>query len=302
MKALEFIVDKAGVRLDKYVSQQCEDVSRSYGQRLIGEGHITVNGKAAKASTMLDVGDRVTVTLPALAPLSLVSEEMPLKIVYEDSDLLIIDKPAGLAVHPGAGRSTHTLVNALLAHCPDLSSNTGSLRPGIVHRLDKDTSGLMVVAKSDVAQASLSSQLKARSVVKRYLALVDDHLSPRQGAIEAPIGRDPRQRKRMAVVNDGKEARTLYHVARYVGDYTFVEVTPETGRTHQIRVHLSAIGHPVVGDAVYGKRSPFLSRQFLHAHVLGFKHPRTGQYVEFRSELPAELEEALESIAASAPR
>ncbi len=299
---LEFTVNGAGIRLDRYISQHYGELSRSYAQQLIKEGWVTVNERVVKASTRLEIGDRVRVELPPAETISLVPEEMELKIVYEDDDLLVIDKPAGLAVHPGAGRSSHTLVNALLAHCPDLAGIKSSLRPGIVHRLDKDTSGLMMVAKSDVAQASLSSQLKAHTVLKKYLALVNGRLAPLSGAIEAPIGRDPRQRKRMAVVSEGKEARTVYRVVRYLGDYTLVEVTLETGRTHQIRVHLSAIGHPVVGDAVYGKRTPFLARPFLHAQILGFKHPRTGQYVEFRSELPAELEEALESIATLAAR
>lgn len=299
---LEFTVSEAGVRIDKYVAQHGGEISRSYARKLIDEGHITVNNKLVKASTRLEAGDKVNIELPSPVAISLLPEEMALKIVYEDSDLLVIDKPAGLVVHPGAGHSSHTLVNALLAHCPDLAGIKGSLRPGIVHRLDKDTSGLMMVAKNDLAQASLSSQLKARSVVKKYLALVSGHLSPQQGAIEAPIGRDPSHRQRMAVVSKGREARTLYRVMKYLGDYTLVEVTPETGRTHQIRVHLSAIGHPVVGDSIYGKRSPFLARLFLHASTLGFKHPRTGQYMEFKSELPEELEEALESIAVPAQR
>jgi len=298
---LEFTVSEGSIRLDKYVVQQCGGISRSYAQQLIDEGRVTVNKKVAKASTRLEAGDRVNIELPPPTTVSLMPEEMELKIVYEDDDLLVIDKPAGLAVHPGAGRSSHTLANALLARYPELSSVGGSLRPGIVHRLDKDTSGLMMVAKNDVTQASLSNQLKARSVVKNYLALVTGHLSPQSGAIEAPIGRDPHQRKRMAVVGEGKEARTVYRVIRYMDDYTLVEVILETGRTHQIRVHLSAIGHPVAGDAVYGKRVAFLARPFLHAATLGFVHPRTGQYMEFQSELPEELADVLERVAAPHP-
>ncbi len=298
---LDFIVREGNIRLDKYVVQQRRGISRSYAQRLIEEGRVMVNAKAAKASTKLEAGDEVSIDLPDPAAVSIVPEEMALKIVYEDSDLLVIEKPAGLAVHPGAGRSSHTLVNALLARYPELGNARDSLRPGIVHRLDRDTSGLMMVAKNDMAQASLSGQLKARSVVKKYLALVEGRLSPREGAIEAPIGRDPKHRQRMAVASEGREARTVYRVVRYVGDYTLAEVTLETGRTHQIRVHLAAIGHSVVGDAVYGKRAALLARPFLHAATLGFVHPRTGQYMKFRSELPDELAEALESITTSAP-
>ena len=209
---------------------------------------------------------------------------------------MVVDKPAGIPVHPAPGHPSHTLVNAILAYCPDLAGIGGSLRPGIVHRLDKDTSGLMVVAKSDAAQTSLSHQLKHRTMIKKYLALVCGRLSPKQGAIEAPIGRHPRDRKRMAVVSTGREARTQYQAIEYLDDYTLVQVQPETGRTHQIRVHFSAIGHPLYGDPVYGKKSPLLGRQFLHAHYLGFRLPQNGEFVEFGSELPAELERVLEHI------
>jgi 23S rRNA pseudouridine1911/1915/1917 synthase len=222
---------------------------------------------------------------------------MPLDILYEDDDLLVIDKPAGLTTHPAPGHYAHTLVNAILSRLTDLTDNGDSLRPGIVHRLDKDTSGVMVVAKNRVAQANLVNQFKARSVVKAYLVLVKGHLSPEYGIIEAAIGRDPGNRKRMAVVAGGRESRTQYNVVRYIGDCTLLEVKPETGRTHQIRVHLSAIGYPVVGDAVYGVRSAYLSRQFIHACRLGFKLPSSGEYVEFNSALPPDLEQALENIA-----
>jgi len=292
---VQFTVTRAGVRLDKYIVEECPELSRSYVQRLIGEGYVTVNGRAAKGSLRLNIGDRVTAIIPPPALPSPLPEEIPLTIVYEDDDLLVVDKPAGLAVHPAPGHPSHTLVNAILSHCPDLAIK-GSVRPGIVHRLDKNTSGLMVVAKNDVAQQHLSNQIKARSMVKRYLVLVHGRLSPERGIIEAPIGRDPGNRKRMAVVSTGREARTQYRVIRYLDNYTLLEVTLETGRTHQIRVHLSAIGFPVVADEVYGRKSHILKRQFVHACHLGFRLPSSREYVEFSSKLPLDLEEALEGI------
>lgn len=294
-RKLEFIVTTEGVRLDKYIAQECPELSRSYAQRLISEGYITVNDHAAKGSLKLSIGDKITAVIPPPAPPTPLPEEIPLTIVYEDSDLLVVDKPAGLAVHPAPGHPSHTLVNAILAHCPDLAIG-GSMRPGIVHRLDKNTSGLMVIAKNDAAQQNLSNQIKARSVLKRYIVLVQGRLSPERGIIEAPIGRDPRHRKRMAVVSVGREARTQYRVIRYLDNYTLLEVTLETGRTHQIRVHLSAIGFPVIGDEVYGRRSPHLGRQFVHACHLGFRLPSSGEYVEFSSKLAPDLEEGLKRI------
>ncbi len=290
-----FVVDKPGARLDKYVGEKCPELSRTQAQRLIADGYVTVNGGVAKASLKLGVGDRVDIIIPPAPPSPLSPEAIPLNIIYEDDDLLVIDKPSGLTIHPAPGHPSHTLVNAILSHLADLPDD--SLRPGIVHRLDKDTSGVMVVAKNSLAQANLISQFKAHSVVKAYLVLVKGHLTPENGVIEAPIGRDPRNRKRMAVVTEGREARTEYRVIKYIDNYTLLEVRPETGRTHQIRVHLSAIGYPVVGDKVYGVKSAHLSRQFMHACRLGFKLPSTGKYVEFTSELPSDLEQALEDIA-----
>ena len=300
-KRLEFTVNSTGSRLDRYIAEQCQ-LSRAYAQQLIGEGQITVNGHRSKASHRLAVGEKVTAVIPPPSPISLAPEDIPLKVVYEDSDLIVVDKPAGLLVHPAAGQRTGTLVNALLARCPDLQGIDGSLRPGIVHRLDKNTSGLMVVAKNDAAQMSLSRQIKQRSIRKGYLALVAGHLSPERGAIEAPVGRHPKDRKRMAVVSGGREAWTQYQVIKYLNGYTLLEVMPETGRTHQIRVHLSAVGHPVLGDPVYGKKSPLLGRQFLHAHRLGFRLPSTGEFVEFRAELPPDLEQVLAHLTTEATR
>jgi len=295
-KVYSLVADRAGVRLDKYVGEEYPELSRTHAQKLIAGGYITVNDHVAKAGLKLSVGDRIKIVLPPPAPTPLSPEAIPLDIIYEDDDLLVVDKPAGLTVHPAPGHPSHTLINAILSYFPHLADIGDSLRPGVVHRLDKDTSGVMLVAKNSVAQASLSEQFKTHSVVKAYLVLVKGHLTPANGIIEADIGRDPRNRKRMAVVTRGREARTEYQVVKYIGDYTLLEVRPETGRTHQIRVHLAAIGYPVVGDPVYGVKSPHLSRQFMHASRLGFKLPSSGEYVEFTSQLPPDLEQAMKDI------
>jgi 23S rRNA pseudouridine1911/1915/1917 synthase len=292
----DFIADSPGVRLDKFVGDRCPELSRTHAQKLIAAGSITVNGRPARPSLKLAVGDRVAVSIPPESPFPLSPEAIPLKIVYEDSDLLVVDKPAGLPVHPAPGHPAHTLVNAVLAHLPALAEGDASLRPGIVHRLDKDTSGLIIVAKNRPAHENLSDQFKSRSVSKSYTVLVKGKLAPTSGIIEAAIGRDPRNRQRMAVVSKGREARTEYRVLKYLGDFTLLEIRPQTGRTHQIRVHLAAIGFPVLGDATYGVTSPRLSRQFLHASRLGFSLPSTGRYVEFTSPLPPDLEQALKEI------
>ena len=296
-KAIRLIADRSGVRLDRFISQKCPELSRTYAKKLIEDGHITVNGKTVKASLTLNTGDSLSIRIPPPEPSHLVAENIPLNIVYEDKDLLVVDKPASMTVHPAPGNPKHTLVNAILAHFPDLPDGGDSLRPGIVHRLDKDTSGLMLVAKNRQALNNLANQFKTRSVTKTYLVLVKGHLSPQKGFIEAPIGRDPHNRKRMAVVEKGRDARSEYRVIKYAGDCSLLEVRLETGRTHQIRVHLSAIGYPVVGDVTYGVKSSFVSRQFVHANLLGFKLPSSGEYIEFKSELPPELEQALDKIA-----
>ncbi len=285
-----------GVRLDRFVADKCPELTRTHVQKLIADGFITVNGREAKSSFRLDSGDKVDVIVPPAPPSPLTPEAIPLSIVYEDEDLLVVDKPPGLTVHPAPGHPAHTLINAILSHVPHLAQMGDSLRPGIVHRLDKDTSGLMIVAKNAVAQMNLIEQFRARSVVKAYLVLVKGHLTPEKGIIDAAIGRDARNRKRMAVVREGRPARTQYQIIKYINEYTLLEILPETGRTHQIRVHLAAIGYPVVGDPVYGVKSLYLSRQFLHACRLGFKLPSSGEYVEFKSELPSDLEKALKEI------
>lgn len=294
-KEYSFVVDNPGVRLDKYVGEKCPELSRTHAQKLIAEGKIRVNHRVAKASAKLNINDRVDIIVPPTPTASLSPEAIPLNIIYQDDDLLVIDKPPGLTVYPAPGHPSHTLVNAIIARFPELPGDR--LRPGIVHRLDKDTSGLMVVAKNSLTQQDLASQFKAHLVSKTYLVLVKGHLTPERGAIDAAIGRDPHNRKRMAVVTGGREARTEYQVINYIGKHTLLEVKPKTGRTHQIRVHLAAIGFPVAGDKIYGVKSPFLSRQFLHASRLGFTHPTTHEYVEFTSDLPADLAKALEDKA-----
>ncbi|MFC1911385.1 RluA family pseudouridine synthase [Chloroflexota bacterium] len=298
IKKLQFNPPAADVRLDKYLAQVLPQFSRAYLQRLIEQGCVLVNGLKAKASQRLTRSDRITVELPP-SPGRPLPEPIPLTVIYEDDDTMVIDKPAGLTVHPAPGHSSHTLVNAILAHCPGLTMNNDVMRPGIVHRLDKDTSGLIVIAKSDFAREYLVAQFKNRTVNKGYLVLVKGRLSPEQGVIEAPIGRDLHRRRRMAVIESGKQATTRYQVRKYLDNYTLVEVSPVTGRTHQIRIHLSAIGCPVVGDPTYGIKSAHLDRQFVHAYRLGFRLPSTKQYQAFTSPLPADLEQALEYLSRS---
>jgi 23S rRNA pseudouridine1911/1915/1917 synthase len=290
------IVEVAGIRLDKFVGEKCPALSRTHAQKLITEGFITVNGRVARSSLKLSRGDRVVIIIPPTPPPSLAPEVIPLNIIYEDNDLLVIDKPAGLVVHPAPGHPAHTLANAVLSYLPHLSQDDTSLRPGIVHRLDKDTSGLIIVAKNRLAHENLADQFKSRFVSKVYQVLVKGRLSPEAGIIEASIGRDPYNRQRMAVVTGGREARTEYRVIKYISGNSLLEIKPRTGRTHQIRVHLAAVGHPVLGDVTYGVPHPGLSRQFLHAGRIGFNLPSTGRYVEFSSPLPPDLEQALQEL------
>ena len=293
-----FTADKAGFRLDKFVSENCPGLSRSQAQKLIDEGNVLVNGIAEKASHKTEAGEKIEITVPPPAPTGLLPEAIPVKIIYEDDDLLVIDKPAGLTVHPAPGHPSHTLVNAVLSHLNEIEDDGEVTRPGIVHRLDKDTSGVMLVAKNNVALANLADQFKARTVKKTYITLVKGILRPDKGVIDAPIGRDSGDRKKMAVTGEsrGRAARTNYRVIRYVGKNSLLEIMPETGRTHQIRVHLAAIGYPVFGDITYGKKSAFLNRQFLHAQKIGFNLPATGKWVEFESPLPEDLEQALKEL------
>ena len=291
---LRFTVAAAGERLDRFLASRC-DYSRSHLQRLIDAGAVQVNGTLAKASHKLERGDEVAATLLPPETVPLEPQSIPLHVVADEHDYLVVDKPAGLAVHPAPGHPDGTLVNAVLALCPELQTEAGSLRPGIVHRLDKDTSGLMVVAKHPRAQDRLARQFQERTTTKEYLTLLEGRLEPERGAVDAPIGRDSLRRQRMMVTErGGRAARTGYRVSEYLKRHTYVLAALETGRTHQIRVHFAAIGHPVVGDAVYGHALDWCPRQFLHAHVLGFRRPSDGAAVEYRSELPTELQAALQ--------
>ncbi|GBD29171.1 Ribosomal large subunit pseudouridine synthase D [bacterium HR32] len=288
---------RAGQRLDRYLAAELAGLSRSHVKRLVLEGRVKVGGRPARPSHEVRPGEVVEVELPPPAPPPQpVPEAIPLTVVYEDGDVAVVDKPAGIAVHPGAGRTRGTLVNALLATVGTLS-RLDPLRPGIVHRLDKDTSGLMVVAKTDEAHAALADQIRRRAVQRWYLALVRGQPAWNQRRVEAPIGRHPVHRRRMVVRPGGREATTDFAVRERLGAYTLVEAKLHTGRTHQIRVHARYLGHPVAGDPVYGRRGELgLSRQFLHAWRLAFTHPRTGAPLEFRSPLPEDLREVLDAL------
>ncbi len=298
-RRLSFLLgeEEAGHRVDRVAALLVPDLSRSQVKRLLKAGQITLNGRSVRPSEVVHAGDRLDVAVPPPEPDATLPQDIPLQIVYEDAAVVVVDKPAGLVVHPAPGHPHGTLVNALLARYPELSVG-GALRPGIVHRLDKDTSGLLVVARSDAARQALMAQMKRRAMLKAYLVLVKGHVPERQGVIEAPIGRHPKRRKRMAVVPTGRPACTHYRVLEELGPYSLVEARLETGRTHQIRVHLAHRGHPVLGDPVYGRQAGALGleRQFLHAYRLGFCLPSSGEYREFESPLPADLAAVLERL------
>ena len=301
MEEYKFTVkeDESGKRLDAFLKEIFDDSSRTFLQGLITKGEVTVNEKAAKANYKVRCNDEIYVNIPEPVSMEILPEEMDLDIVYEDADVLVVNKPAGLVVHPAHGHYSGTLVNGLLAHCHDLSGINGVLRPGIVHRIDKDTSGLLMIAKNDEAHQSLAAQLKEHSVKRAYYALTHGVIAEPEGLVDAPIGRHPTDRKKMSIHSkQGRDAITHYRVLERFGAYTFIECRLETGRTHQIRVHMASIGHPLLGDEVYGPaRQPFsLEGQTLHAGVLGFIHPRTGEYVEFSAPLPAYFEELLEKL------
>ena len=282
------VVEEAGQRIDKILVKALTDFSRTQIQMLIQDGHVLVNGKVIKASYKVEVNDEVMVHIPEPESADILAEDIPLDIVYEDQDVIVVNKPTGMIVHPSAGIYKGTLVNALLYHCHDLSGINGVMRPGIVHRIDKETSGLLMVAKNDMAHASLSEQLQEHTVTRRYLALVHGLIPHEFGRIEAPIGRDPKDRQKMTCTDkNAKDAITNFKVLERFKDMTLVECRLETGRTHQIRVHMQYIGHPVYGDPQYGlKRDDTTYGQYLHAKILGFVHPRTGEDMYFESELP----------------
>ena len=288
------------MRLDKYLAEQFPEQTRSYLQKLIKDGEITVNGKNVKTGYQLSKGDEVSVNIPEPKELDVEPQKMDLDIVYEDEDVILINKPKGMVVHPAPGHTTDTLVNGLLYHCKDnLSGINGVARPGIVHRIDRDTTGILIVCKNDMSHNSIAAQLKEHSINRRYRALVHGNLKDDTGTVEGPIGRHPIDRKKMAInEKNGKPAVTHYTVLERFGNYTLIECKLETGRTHQIRVHMTSIGHPLVGDEVYGPaKCPFkLQGQCLHAMILGFVHPRTGEYMEFSADLPVYFEELLEKI------
>ncbi|MCL2281198.1 MAG: RluA family pseudouridine synthase [Dehalococcoidia bacterium] len=288
--------DIAGLRLDVFIAQHLPRLSRSFIQKLITDGYVLLDDKPVRAGLKLKVGNSISVTVPPPAPCDIVAEDIPIHIIYEDDDLLVVNKPHGMTTHPAPGSMSHTLVNAVLAHLPVLPESDSPARPGIVHRLDKDTSGLILIAKTSSALASLSAQFKSRTVKKAYMALVRGKLKLSNGVIDAPIGRDRTRRQRMTIDTIGRPARTSYTVLEQFHGYTLLEARPETGRTHQIRVHLASIGHSVVGDVVYGSKSELVGRQFLHAIRLSFMLPTTKEIVEFTAPLPSDLQIALENL------
>lgn len=293
--------DQQGTRIDLVLSLLLPDISRSFIQKLFERGSVKVDGVECRSKKYkVQTGELVEINLPEPEILSVEPEDIPIDIVYEDDDVLVVNKPRGMVVHPAAGNYSGTLVNAVMFHCGDrLSSINGVIRPGIVHRIDKDTSGLLMIAKNDAAHESLSNQLAVHSVTRRYQALVYDNIKADEGTVDAPIGRDVRNRLRQAVTDGqhGKHAVTHYRVLERFGRHTLIEARLETGRTHQIRVHMAYIHHPLVGDPIYGpRRDGRADGQMLHAKVLGFVHPRTGEYMEFDSSLPAYFQEQLEKL------
>ena len=294
---LKLTIDSAMTgRIDKELAHHLTDISRSQLQKWIEDGNVTVNGEKVKPKYKLAVGDRVVVQPEKPQKIDLEPENIPLDIVYEDDDVIVINKPQGMVVHPAPGHPNHTLVNALLYHSP-LSTINGEFRPGIVHRIDKDTSGLLMIAKNDLAHRSLAAQLKAKTNEREYVALVHGVIKEERGTIDAPLGRSKKDRKKQAVVEDGRHAVTHFKVLERFQHYTLVSCRLETGRTHQIRVHMKYIGHPLAGDPLYGPRKTLPGNgQYLHARLLGFKHPRTGKQMTFTSPLPEYFQKMIDHL------
>lgn len=289
-ESLSFTVNSAGERLDKYLSSQMTDFTRNAVAKLIADGNVAVNGSIVNKNYKCRENDEISVTVPDAVPLEAEAEDIPLDIVYEDKDLLVVNKQKGMVVHPAAGNYTGTLVNALLYHCKDsLSGINGVIRPGIVHRIDKDTSGLLIVAKNDTAHIHLAQQIKEHSFSRAYQAVVYGNIKEDEGTVNLPIGRSPKDRKKMAVTDkNSKNAVTHFQVIKRYGDFTHIRCVLETGRTHQIRVHMAYLGHPLAGDGVYGPKKVIksLNGQCLHAGEIGFVHPTSGEYMEFKADLP----------------
>lgn len=292
---LEITENQAGERIDRFLADS-QDLTRSFLQKILKEGMVIVNGKSVKANYKLRKGDRIEFEIPEAVEPDIVAEDIPLSILYEDADVLVVDKPKGMVVHPAAGHYSRTLVNAVMYHCKgELSGINGVLRPGIVHRIDRDTTGSIIICKNDMAHNEIARQLKEHSINRRYRAIVTGVLKDEEGTIEGAIGRDKKDRKKMAITADGKPAVTHYRVLQRFKHYTYVECVLETGRTHQIRVHMASIGHPLLGDEVYGRKSDKYKceGQCLHAMTLGFHHPRTGEYIEVNAPLPPYFEHLL---------
>lgn len=298
LQAEEFVGD----RIDKFLSCRLEEVSRSYIQKLIKEGHVSVNGKPVKANYKLGAGDEISVEIPEAKEPDILPEDIPLDILYEDQDILVVNKPKGMVVHPAAGHYSGTLVNALMYHCKDsLSGINGVMRPGIVHRIDMDTTGSLLVCKNDEAHRILAEQLKEHTIRREYHAIVYGNIKEDTGTVDAPIGRHPTDRKKMSInYKNGKQAVTHYEVLERFGNFTYIRCRLETGRTHQIRVHMASLHHPLLGDEVYGpsSRPPFpgLKGQVLHAKILGIYHPATGEYMEFDAPLPEYFVDLLQKL------
>lgn len=292
----QFLCTDSGERVDRFLAGQCADLSRTRIKRLIVDGEVTVDGVETNAGYRLRTGQSVEIRVPEPAQSHLVPQAIPLSVLYEDEHLLLVDKPAGMAAHPGVGHPDSTLLNAILGLDSEIGSVGGQTRPGLVHRLDKDTSGLMLVAKNDKSHEHLSAQFKDRSVKKGYLTLVLGHPEPAEAIIDAPVGRDPHDRKKMAIVDDGRAASTQYRTIQRYRGCSYIDVRPRTGRTHQIRVHFASVGHPIVGDVTYGKADPRLDRHFLHASSLEFEHPATGERVEIHAPLPNNLQAVLDGL------
>ncbi|WP_282171675.1 RluA family pseudouridine synthase [Cytobacillus firmus] len=300
MEKMEHIIpdEQAGERIDKVLSTLNADWSRTQVQQWIKDGNVLVNGQKPKTNYKCSANDKIEISIPEPEELDVVPEAMDLDIYYEDQDVLVVNKPKGMVVHPAAGHGTGTLVNGLMAHCKDLSGINGVMRPGIVHRIDKDTSGLLMVAKNDMAHESLVNQLMNKTVTRKYRAIVHGVIPHDYGTIDAPIARDPKDRQSMSVVDNGKHAVTHFQVIERFRDFTLVECQLETGRTHQIRVHMKYIGYPLAGDPKYGPRKTLdIGGQALHAGVLGFEHPRSGEYLEFEAPAPAYFKELVENLA-----